>query len=789
MIRNYLKVTLRNLLRNPVYNLINILSLTIGIVCTVLIILYITHEISYDRFHENGKWIYRVAMEMTDAEGSRKTGNTTAAVGPSFLEEIPEVEQMVRLRYPVDGYYHFDGNQYYDPAIVYADSSLLQLFSFRLISGNPETILREPYSLVLTEETASKIFGDKNPVGQQVVLNEENYMVTGIIQAPPEKSHIRFTSLISFSTLYKDSRFYMDWNGGWQYFTYIKLHEGADIEQVKERMKDFMYRHINYIYEPAGASLQPLFQPLFKIHMNPEIGDGFGPGGSPSSLLIYSAIALFILFLASINFMNLSTARATTRAKEVGIRKVVGAHRSKIIWQFLSESIVLSLVGMIFALILVEIILPKFNIIISRDLSLYTASNWKILLFLPLLVIIIGFLSGSYPSFYTSAFQPTRIIKGDTGPSKGNPRVRNTLVILQFFISTVLIISTLVIYFQIGYMKNKDVGYDKESVIIIPMVDEATRNRYQVIKTELLALPDVLRVSASSDYPGHGITSNGYLPEGFEEYQMISVLDVDYDFLETYGLEVVAGRGFSEAFPADKNNYLINEKLAERLGWEDPLGKTIFRGTDHTVIGVVKDFIFASLHEEIKPLIFSMSPYMGYRYLSLSIAKSNLQKSIQDIQGIWEKQVSGSDFTYFFLDDEFDRVYRSELQFRETLIYFTILAILIACMGLFGLASFATAQRTKEIGIRKVMGASSGWIMGSFAIQFTKWVILANLVAWPVAYIIMKKWLQNFNYRIDFPIWVLVITAVGISMVAILTISFHALKVANTQPAKTLKYE
>jgi len=728
-------------------------------------------------------------MEMTDSEGSRKTGNATAAVGPSFLEEIPEVERMARLRYPADGYYQYEGRQYYDPAIVYADSTLLKLFSFRLISGNPESILCEPYSVVLTEETANHIFGDRNPIGEQLVLNQENYMVTGIIEAPPAQSHIRFSSLISFSTLYKDSRFHMDWNGGWQYFTYIKLYEEADLERVKERMPDFMYKHINYIYEEAGASLQPVFQPLFSIHMNSEIGDGFGPGGSPSSLLIYSAIALFILFLASINFMNLSTARATTRAKEVGIRKVVGAHRGKIIRQFLSESILLSLIGMILALILIEIILPKFNIIISRELSLYSASNWKILLLLPLLVIIIGFLSGSYPSFYTSAFQPSRILKGDNAGSKGNTRTRNILVLLQFFISTLLIISTLVIYFQIGYMKNKDVGYDKENMIIIPMIDEETRDRYGVIKTELSTLAEVLSISASSDYPGHSFTSNGYLPEGFEEYLMINVLDMDFDFLETYGLEIVAGRGFSEAFPADKNDYLINEKLAERLGWDDPVGKTIFRGSDHTVIGVVENFNYASLHEEIKPLIFTMTPYMGYRYLSLSLSKSDLQKSIQGIRSIWEKQVPGSDFNYFFLDDEFDRVYRSELQFRETLIYFTILAILIACMGLFGLASFTTGQRTKEIGIRKVMGASGGRIMGSFALHFAKWVFLANLIAWPVAYIIMKKWLRNFNYRIDFPIWILIITAAGISLIAILTISFHALKVANTQPAKTLKYE
>ncbi len=789
MFKNYLKVVLRNFKRNPIFNLISVISLTIGIVCCLLIILYISHELSYDRFHENGKWIYRVAMASFSSEGTEKTGNTTAAVGPSFLEEIPEVEQMARLRYPEGGYYQYNGKQFYDRAIIYADSSLLQLFSFTLVSGNPETILRDPYSVVLTEETANRIFGDRNPVGEQLVLNGDNYMVTGIIKSPPIKSHIRFSSIISFSTLYEDSRFYMDWNGGWQYFTYIKLHEGASLERLEERMPDFMYRHINHLYEQVGSRLEPIFQPLFSIHMNGEIGDGFGPGGNKIALLVYSAIALFILVIASINFMNLSTARATARAKEVGIRKVVGAFRRKIIWQFLSESIFLSVFGLFLAMILIEIILPGFNTMIGRELILYSLSNWKIFILLPVLVVIVGLISGSYPSFYTSAFQPTQIIKGNTAQSPGSPGVRNILVLIQFIISTVLIISTLVIYFQIGYMKDKDVGYDKKNIVVIPMIEEGTRSKYQVIKTELSAIPEISGISASSDYPGHQITSNGYLPEGYDESMMINVFDVDYDFLETYGLEVVQGRGFSEEFPSDKNDYVINEKLAEVLGWKEPVGKIIKRGSDHKVIGVVKDFNFTTLHEEIKPLIFSMNPYMGYRYLSLSLSETRSRESIESIRIIWENLFPGSEFRYIFLEDEFQSVYRAEIRFGETLFYFSILAILIACMGLFGLASYTTLQRTKEIGIRKVMGASSGRIIKLFTYNFSKWIILANLIAWPLAYFFMKKWLQNFNYRIDFPVWILIAVAVGISMVALLTISFHTIKVANTQPAQTLKYE
>jgi putative ABC transport system permease protein len=338
-------------------------------------------------------------------------------------------------------------------------------------------------------------------------------------------------------------------------------------------------------------------------------------------------------------------------------------------------------------------------------------------------------------------------------------------------------------------MKNRDVGFDRERILVIPMVEEETRNSYRVIKTELSAIPEVQSISASSDYPGHGITSNGYLPEGMDDYMMINVFDVDYDFVETYGLDVVAGRGFSREFPSDRNDYMINEKLAEVLGWEEPVGKTIFRSRDHTVVGVIKDFNFATLHEEIKPLIFTMNPYMGYRNLSVALSGTNPQKTIQEIGTVWEKLFPGSEFTYFFLDDEFDRVYQGELRFGETLFYFSMLAILIACMGLFGLASYTTSQRTKEIGIRKVMGASSGQIMTLFTVNFAKWIILANLIAWPLAYIFMTKWLQNFNYRIGFPFWILVVVAAAISVVALLTIGFHTIKVANTQPAQTLKYE
>ena len=789
MYRNYFKVALRNILRNKTFSVINISGLAIGITCCILILLYIQNELSFDRFHDKADNIYRVGMEMIGPEGSDRGSQTTAAVGPTMVNDFPEILETVRFN-SINGYLNFKDKNYFVQDILYTDSTIFKVFSFELIIGNPGKALSDPYSIVLTEETAEKIFGKENPVGKFIRLNnKEDLTITGIVKSPPENSHIQFNSLISFSSLYEDSRLRMDWNGGWRYYTYIELMDGFPVKELEEKIPDFMYKYINKKYEQLGYSLHPIFEPLKRIYLYSDLGAGPGPSGSLSNIYIFSAIAFFILMIACINFMNLTTAQSAGRAREVGIRKVIGAGRKQLIRQFLGESVLLSFIGLIIALILIEIVIPGYNNLIGRKISLYGISAWWLIFGIPLFILIVGVLAGSYPSFYLSSFQPLKVIKGIFTSGSGKSGLRNTLVIFQFIISIVLIICTGTIYNQLNYIRNKEPGFDKENIVILPLVSDETRGNNEIIKTAFKSIPDIIEVSASSDYPGHGFTRNGYLPEGFEEPIMIHVVDVDYDFIKTVGLEILKGRSFSREFSSDPKAYLINETCAKHLGWGEPIAKIISRGGDHQVIGLVKDFHFASLYHKIEPLIFTMKPYMGYSYLSVRINSGNINTTLNQLKKQWEKVVPGEAFDYIFLDESFNRVYRAEQQFGKILLYFAILTIIIACLGLFGLASFSTERRTKEIGIRKVMGSSVSGVVILLSREFTRWVLIANIVAWPVAYYGIKKWLQNFEYRIDFPVWIFFATALLVFLIAIFTVSYQAVKAARANPVDALKYE
>jgi len=790
MIRNNIKIFFRNLFRNPVFSLINILSLTIGIACSILIILYVKYELSFDNFHQHKSQVYRVAMRMKTQENEDVTANTTAAVGPTMVQDFAGIEKTVRLRSPQNGFFNIGEKKSYETGIIYADSTFFEVFSFKLLTGDPKDVLTRPYSLVISEETAKKIFGEKNPVGQSVKLNnKEDLIITGVVAKPPSNSHIQFSNLISFTSLYEDSRLHMDWDGGWQYCTYIKLMEQYPIVDLKSKMDDFMYKYINKKYEQYGASLNPVFQPLKSIYLHSNLSGEIGPVGNPSNIYIFSSISIFILIIACINFMNLTTALSTRRAKEVGIRKVTGARRFILIRQFLTESILLSSIGLIIALIIIEIILPYFNNLISKDLHIYQLSNWQIIIGFPLIIFFVGILAGSYPAGYLSAFKPTQIIQGILTTGKGKSNIRNILVLLQFIISIALIICTSSIYNQLNYIKKKDLGFDNNHIILLPLVGDEAKEKFEIILTELKALPDIINTSVSSDYPGHGFTSNGYIPEGYEKPVMINVIDVDYDFLNTMGLEISEGRNFSRKYVTDRNAYLVNETFVKKMNWKEPLGKKISRGGDHEVIGVVEDFHFATLHEEIAPLIFTMKPYLGFDYIIVKIRKEGITSTIKSIEKKWQAITPYEPFDYFFLDDEFRKVYRHELQFGKLLFYFTILAIGIACMGLFGLASFITEQRTKEVGIRKAMGATSISVVTLFSKDFTRWVLISNLFAWPAAFYFLNKWLQNFAYRIQFPFWIFIVTSVVALLIAFLTVSYKSFRVANINPAESLRHE
>jgi len=487
--------------------------------------------------------------------------------------------------------------------------------------------------------------------------------------------------------------------------------------------------------------------------------------------------------------MNLTTAKSTSRAREIGLRKVLGAERESLIGQFLGESVIMSILGLVIALIMIEILLPVFNNIVNRELELYQLKNLDLIVGIPLFVVLIGIIAGSYPAFIMSAFKPVNVLKGILHGQKGPSGFRNILVLVQFAISLILIICTLVIYIQLSYIKSKDVGYQKENILVLQFASDNSKNNYVLVKDGLTNIPGVINSSATSEIPGQGFTSNGYKPEGYDRWIMFNAVDVDYDYIETMGLQVLQGRDFSPEYPADRSAFLINETLARELNWQNPAGMTIEREGIHRVLGVVKDFHFASLHQEIGPLIFTMKPYMGYDFLLVRFKTENLNALINDIRKAWEKVDPNEPFEYFFLDDAFDEMYRSEQKLGSLLLYIAILAIIIACMGLFGLALYNTEQSTKEIGLRKVFGSTVSRVVFLLTGKFTRWVLLANLLAWPVAYIIIRKYMQMYAYRIDLPVWVFFLTALGTYLIALLTISFQSVKAGTKNPAKTLRYE
>src|SRR4030042_1341855 len=790
MIRNYITTAIRNLLRNPVYALINIFGLSIGITCSLLILIFIKNEISYDKFHENKDDLYRMVFEMVNQDGRIISPQMTAPPAPAMMEEFPEVEAATRITGYRNGYFTYQNKSFKSDGVIYADSLFFEMFSFQLISGDPETVLKEPFTLVINEETAKNIFGKENPIGKVLRWNnKDDLLITGVVKSPPENSHLQFTSLISFSSLYEDKRLYMDWNGGMQYYHYIELLPGISKEIIESRLPDFMDRNINYIYEGSGYSINASLQPVLDIHLKSGYIGEIGMTGSLSNIYIYSAIALFILLIACINFMNLTTAKSTRRAREIGLRKILGAERESLIGQFLGESVIMSLLGLIIALILIEILLPEFNNMVNRELDLYQVRNLDLIIGIPLFVIIIGVLAGSYPAFIISAFTPVNVLKGTISEQKGSSGFRNVLVLVQFAISLVLIICTLVIYAQLGYIKSKDVGYQKENILVLHFTSDNFKNKYVILKESLENIPGVINSSATSEIPGTGFTSNGYRPEGYDQWIMFNTVDVDFDYIQTMGLQVLQGRGFSAEYPTDRNAYLINETLARELNWQNPTGMTIEREGVHTIIGMVRDFHFASLHQEIGSLIFTMKPYMGYDFLLVRFKTENLNSLINSIRKVWEQIDPNEPFEYFFLDNVFDEMYWSEQKLSSMLLYIAILAIIIACMGLFGLALYSTEQRTREIGVRKVFGSTVSKVVFLLTGKFTRWVLLANLLAWPVAYIIIRKYMQMYAYKIDVPVWIFFVTALGTYLIALITISFQSVKAGTTNPAKTLRYE
>ena len=798
MLKNYIKVALVNLRKHKAFSFINIIGLAIGIACCILITSYVFHELSYDRYHAKADRIYRLHSDLKISGDHLRIPKSSPPMGKYLVENYPEVLSAVRFRGPMRLPVRSREKLYYVNRFFFADNSVFEMFDFRLIKGNPQTALKAASTCIITEDTAKKYFSDEEPIGKVLNVNNDwDLTVTGVVKNIPRNSHFGFDMLCSFETYAQENKRDMQYWLSINNYTYILLQEGYDGKLLEQKFPAMVEKIIGQMLKYVKGEYLLTLMPLTKIHLHSNLMQEIAGNSDMTYVYIFSVIALFILAIACINFMNLSTARSANRAREVGLRKVLGANRRKIIVQFLAESVFTSLISLIIGLFLFEMALPLFRSLSGVELRInYTASPWLIPSLIGLAVLV-GLAAGSYPAFFLSSFQPVRVLKGIFKSGIGNARFRSVLVIVQFTISVVLIAGTFIVFNQLNYMKNKRLGFQKEQVVVIPISDESTLESLRPLRAELSRHNEIVSVAAASHVPGETTYFNPYIPEGYslEEMQYMGGLDVDHEFIPTMGIEMAAGRNFSADLQTDmEQSCIINETAAKKFGWDKPVGKTIREMTESakaretTVIGVVKDFHFESLHKQISPLFISYTAH-AINSLCVRITSDNIPKTLAFLGEKISQFDPHRPFEYAFLDDSFDAQYRSEERLGRIFSYFSILAIFIACLGLFGLASFTAEQRTKEIGIRKVLGATVSGIIVLLSKEFTKWVLIANAIAWPLAYYFSNKWLQSFAYRTNITLMTFLFAAIISFLIALLTVSYQALKAATANPVKSLRYE
>jgi putative ABC transport system permease protein len=790
MIRTLIKTALRNLLKNRTVSFINIAGLAIGLASCIIILAYIGYELSYDRFHEKAGRIYRGVIHVTSEREWETTPQMVAAVGPSLNEDFPEIERTVRFRTPEDRYLGHNERSYFVENVIYSDSTLFDVFSFRLLQGNPEQALSAPFSVVLSEQTARKIFGHADALGKSVLLdNKDLLMVTGIIEDAPANSHIQYGAFISFCSLEEDKNMHLDWNGGWVYYTYLLVSPGTDLKALTAKFQSFFDRHINYLYKDAGVSLNMNLQPLSDIYLHSGLNGEIGPTGNLSYMILFFLIALLIFCIACINYINLTATRLTVRQRETGIRKLLGATRKGIIQQFLVESLVLNVIALGLALIMAEIILPLVNNLINLDLHLYQASFMPWSLSILIVILATGVLAGCYPALHLSAQNTITLTRQATSIDSRKPNLRSITVVFQYTISIAMIICSIFIYKQLGFIRHNDRGYDQNNILLVPIQTENIYRKHELLKAEFLNISAIEYVSACYDYPGSGYTSNGYIPEGYKEPMMTHVLYTDEDFVPMMGLQMQEGRNFSKSLETDKNKYLINEAFARYIGWKDPVGKTIDRNGKHEVIGVVSDYNFATLHEPIAPLIISLEREGRFHYFMIRVKEGQAADVIEQLSSKWERIIPEVPFESSYLEDMDDIGYLNETRQATLILLFTILAMLIAFMGLYALTSYETERQTKNIGIRKVNGASAIEILLLLLGRFTRWVLISILIACPIAFYAINRWLQHFAYKTHMSWWIFMLAGVTAIVVSILTVSWQTIKAARRNPVDALHYE
>jgi putative ABC transport system permease protein len=798
MLRNYIKIALRNIAKQRFYSLINILGLSIGFACTLLVVLYITDETSYDQFNSQIDRMYRVGLNGKIGDQEVMTSNTCPPLWQALLNEVPEVEKATRLNRSNNVVISYREESYTEDNVYWADSTFFDVFDYQLASGDPNTALAEPNSIILTQEMARKYFDDEEPLGKILTIGNDqtSYKVTGVLANQKVNSHFEFNFLRSaYGFEYMNSPVWLN-----NFLsTYFIVHEGADISNIQPKLDDMVIKYVGpEVQQYMGVDIEQFRQAGNKygffigkvsdIHLRSDLDDELEPGGDIAYIYMFGAIGAFILLIACINFMNLSTAKSAGRAREVGLRKTFGSLRSSMVIQFLTESMIFSIFSALFGLVLIYIALPEFNTLTGKELEFAMLGEGWVLGSMALILLSIGLIAGSYPAFYLTSFKITDVLKGKLSGSGKNKFMRSTLVVFQFFISITLIVSTIIVYQQISYTQEKNLGFEKEGAIIIDNMFSLDENM-SAFKNKLQSR-STIETASYSNYVFPGINNTTiFRVAGSEDDFLFGTYVGDYDHIEAMGFEIVEGRGFSKEFPTDSSAILINEAAVKEIGWEDPIGKEmLFQGNQKlTVIGVLRDFNFESLKNEIRPMALRFTErgnYMTVRY-----SADNPNEVLKAIEADWKEFGAGKPLEYTFLDERFDQLYETEQKVGAAAISLTSIAILIACLGLFGLAAFMAEKRTKEIGIRKSLGASEFHITRLLSAEFVKLISIAFVLSIFPAYYFMNSWLEGFAYRIAISPFNFIVAGLLAIFIALLTVSYQSIKASLTNPVNALKYE
>ena len=804
MFRNYIIIAFRNCIKHKLFTFINVFGLAVGITTCIMINFWVQQELSYDRFNKNADRIFRIERDISFEGRDEIWPITSGAYGPALVNDYPEVESFVRFWRREMSIKDKD-NIYHRQQLIMSDNSIFDIFDYELEEGNPNTALINPKTLVLTRKTAQKYLGDQPVVGKSLtfIFNGEqvDFQITGILKEVPRNSHIQFDMLISISSEPGES--FSSWGGNFLY-TYVLLNDRSAKNSLEHKLDDFLNKYVvpalkEYFSPETKISdvIKLKLNPVTSIHLDPRIEWEIEPQGKMSSVYIFSSITFLILFIACMNFMNLSTAQANRRAKEVGLRKAIGAYQSQLRIQFIEESTLLAITALLIAFFILELLIPLFNSIFDEALSLNMLLQPQNLIVLLVITLTTGIISGLYPAFYMSKFDPAKVLKGSVQSGKDKSSFRKYITIVQFIISITLIFGTLTILRQMNYIQKISLGFDKENIVVIPVRNNKVSQGFEAFRTELTRSSKIKLISGSNNVPGdprygdHLFIRN----ETSENFNFI-YMSAGFNFIDTYKMNIIAGRNFSRDLGTDTvGTIILNEAAVKKMGLtpEEVIGKELYStafNTNGKIVGVVKNFNFKSLRREIEPIVIMLSPSSDrVSNISIRILPGDVRETINIIKQKWYEFFPGEQFEFNFLDNQIDQLYKNEEEMRNLFIVFSGLSIFVACLGLFGLATYTAGERTKEIGVRKVFGASSSSVVMLLSKDFTKWVIISYIATLPLGWFLMNRWLQNFAYKIDIGWYVFLFSGLIAFVIALSTVFFQAVKSANTNPIDSLKYE